>query len=140
MNSNMPVYSFLGYKLFKADIIHEKDTSIVEEFKIHIIKSEYLVEKKVYSMLIEISFKFENENEFSKMIFGSAIKINDETWLSKLEDNQKNSIFFSISFPYIRNMVSNLTDDSRGRFDLPILDIRSVDFTKGVVFKKMRNE
>lgn len=43
-------------------------------------------------------------------------------------------------FPYIREKVSSLTDDSRERFILPIIDLRNIRLSEGIKYTWIKKQ
>lgn len=40
----------------------------------------------------------------------------------------------SVMFPYVREKIHSITDDSRGALNLPIINLRNVSLSKGVKY------
>ena len=133
---NIPVYEFLGFNILKIDFLRV-DEDIINKFSIHMNKSDYDSEEKIFSCLIKVKLYFNNDNE-SLFMFSAGFKINDEKWFNELEENARNAMFFSVVFPFVREKINMICDDSRGGFMIPIIDLKTFDISKEVVFNKMK--
>ena len=71
-------------------------------------------------------------------MFSAGFKINDEKWFNELEENARNAMFFSVVFPFVREKINMICDDSRGGFMIPIIDLKTFNISKEVVFNKMK--
>lgn len=129
---SLPVYQFLGYKLIEAEF-HRNNDEIVDKFSFQVIKSEFNKENNNYNCLINVKLHFK-ECEESKFLFLAGFKINDEEWFNGLKEESKDSIFFSIVFPFIRQKINVFCDDSRQAFIIPIVDLKGIDVRKEVVY------
>lgn len=132
MEKNIPVYDFLGIKIINVNFTRTANTEI-EYFNVKTYNRDFDAKSKIFSFFIELIIKYEEEEE-SKFVFAVAFKINDLEWKNKANDDILESLFVSTVFPYIREKVSTITDDSRGRFVLPIIDLRSVSLASGTRF------
>ena len=127
-----PAYDFLGYKIIKVELNRFND-GLIEKFKLSISNNNYDEEKQVYSFLINVKLYFKDNDE-SIFKFFTAFKINDSNWFEMLEEDVKNTMFFSIVFPFVRQKVNELCDDSRELIRLPIVNLKNANLTKEVVF------
>ena len=132
MNVNFPLYQFLGYKMLESHFYRKTDDTI-KYFTIHVLNNEYHKDSSIYNIFIKLKLKFENCDE-STFTFLSGYKINDEKWLNSLNDNSIKSLFFSVVFPFIREKINSICDDSRGGLIIPIIDLRGIDLSNEVIF------
>jgi preprotein translocase subunit SecB len=137
MATNIPVYEFLGYKLIKANYTRDKDTD-VQSFSIKTYNRQYDNEKKIFSFLIQFILQYK-DTDISEFIFVSAFKINDLDWKNNFNDNILESLFMTVTFPYIRQKITSITDDSRKSLTLPIIDLRNIDLTQGALYISNNN-
>ena len=138
MEKNNPVYNFVGLKFVSCEYYRVKDTEI-DYFKIKTFNRNYNNENNLFSFLIDLRLKFENEEE-SKFTFAVAFIINDKEWKESIPEDTVEAIFVSSIFPYVREKISSLTDDSRGRFTLPIIDLRTIKLSEGATFTATKNK
>ena len=132
VNLNMPVYSFLGFNLLKCDFTRiSKET--VSKFSLKLKGNEYDEDKRIYSIGIQVILKY-GKDEQSNFLFNAGFKINDDEWKRSMKDKELNQLFLSVVFPFVRKMISDITDDSRGSFIIPIIDLRNIDLDKGLSF------
>ena len=129
MINNIPVYQFIGYRLLKANFNRIQEGNI-DYITIRNIQSE-LKNENTFILIVEILIKYEN-NESSTFVFDSCFKINDIKWFNELDGNLVNNLFISVIFPYIRQKIYEVTNDSRGGLQIPIVDLRNIDLTKGL--------
>ena len=134
MSELQPVYDFLGYNLLEANY-SRLNTGTVNSFAIKIPNHTYDEFKKIYVIGVLVILKFDNEKKESNFSFTAGFKINDENWMNSLENKQLNSILFSVVFPFVRKMVNDITDDSRGGFTMPIIDLRDIDLEIGAEYQ-----
>lgn len=132
MKANFPVYQFLGFKTIESHFFRNTDKKI-KKFSVQVLNSEYQKENKIYNIYIIIKLEFGDCKE-SSFIFIAGYKINNEQWMNELDENTINSLFFSVVFPFIREKINCLCDDTRGGLIIPIIDLRGIDVTKEVVF------
>jgi hypothetical protein len=132
MPINIPVYQFLGFKLHQSHLERKNDAAL-EYFEVKTENHKYDEEKKIFSIFLRISFKYATEIP-SYCLFGAGFQINDSDWLQKMGEEAAEAIFVSVLFPYVRAKVFILTDDSRGGLQLPIIDLRNVLLSKGIIF------
>ena len=136
----LPVYDFLGINLLEANYSRLRPGK-VESFAIRIPNHNYDSFKKIYVIGILVVLNFENDSKKeSTLSFTAGFKINDEEWMKSIDNKQFNSLLLSIAFPYVRKMVNDITDDSRGEFIMPIIDLRSIDLEKGVRYTISKNK
>ncbi len=131
-NKYNPAYDFLGYKILKIKLNREKDGDI-ENFSVQVIKGEYNANEQIYNCLIRVKLQFEN-CEKSEILFLSGYKIYDNEWFLKLEETNKNNMFFSIAFPYIREKINSICDDCRNPFRIPVIDLRQLNVNNEILF------
>lgn len=98
-------------------------------------------DNKIIDFTIKVDIRFEN-NDVSNFVFLAQFALTKAGAFKKLGDDQKQIIkrtLFSISFPFVRQTITNLMTDSFGTIQLPLINILQVaDITKGVVF--LRNK
>lgn len=134
VKSNIPAYFFLGFRLLEANYKRTGEGPL-KSFGIKIIDSNYVKKDKIHILTTQFSMFFD-EDEESTFIFNSGYHINNTNWYGELEKDQIDSLFFSVVFPYIRQKVYSLTDDIRGNVDIPIIDLRQVDLSEGIIFSR----
>jgi hypothetical protein len=137
MNANNPVYQFIGFKLLEAKLSRNTDGQLTS-FSIQVNNNNYDKEQKICNSFTVVKLNFEGCDE-SKFTFLSGYKINDEEWFANLETENKNSIFLSVIFPFIREKIRNICDDSRGSFVMPIIDLRGLKLENEIVFNIKKN-
>lgn len=138
MVNNTPVYEFLGYRMLKANY-NRQNNNPLEHFTIKSVKSIFNEETSVYALLLEVTIKFENDDH-SVFIFDSAFKINDLSWKQQIPEEQLQSLFVSVMFPFVRGKIYSITEDLRIGIILPIIDLRQIDLSKGAKFSPKNNE
>ena len=138
MIGNKPVYEFLGYKLLKVNFNRYNDEKL-SKFSFKIINRNYNNEDNVYSFCVSVNLDF-RDNEESNFIFLTAFLINDIKWYSSLENNIRDSMFFSIVFPFIRQKINEFCDDSRELVRLPIVNLKNICLDQEVVFSYINND
>ena len=136
-DSNLPVYFFLGFRLLEGNIKRTGDDKL-KSFAVKILESIFTEESSLHVITIQFSMTFENNDE-STFIFNSGYGINDMEWYGQLKKEQIDALFFSVMFPYVREKIYSLTNDYRGSVDIPIIDLRHADLTKGATFHKNTN-
>ena len=124
-----PVYEFLGLKLLHCTYSREKNTEI-EFLSINILNSAFDNKTNIITILYNIGLKF-IDCENSNFIFSAGYKINDLEWKKAIGD-ELHSLCLSVAFPFIRNIIGNITDDFRGRIVIPMIDLRNADLSKGI--------
>lgn len=138
MIGNKPVYEFLGYKLLKVNFNRYNDEKL-SKFSFKIINRNYNNEDNVYSFCVSVNLDF-RDNEESNFIFLTAFLINDIKWYSSLENNIRDSMFFSIVFPFIRQKINEFCDDSRELVRLPIVNLKNICLDQEVVLSYINND
>ncbi|MBQ4570245.1 MAG: hypothetical protein IJB21_00960 [Bacilli bacterium] len=138
MIGNKPVYEFLGYKLLKVNF-HRYNDEKLSKFSFKIINRNYNNEDNVYSFCVSVNLDFK-DNEESNFIFLTAFLINDIKWYSSLENNIRDSMFFSIVFPFIRQKINEFCDDSRELVRLPIVNLKNICLDQEVVLSYINND
>lgn len=138
MIGNKPVYEFLGYKLLKVNFNRYNDEKL-SKFSFKIINRNYNNEDNVYSFCVSVNLDFK-DNEESNFIFLTAFLINDIKWYSSLENNIRDSMFFSIVFPFIRQKINEFCDDSRELVRLPIVNLKNICLDQEVVLSYINND
>lgn len=138
MIENKPVYEFLGYKLLKVNFNRYNDEKL-SKFSFKIINRNYNNEDNVYSFCVSVNLDF-RDNEESNFIFLTAFLINDIKWYSSLENNIRDSMFFSIVFPFIRQKINEFCDDSRELVRLPIVNLKNICLDQEVVLSYINND
>lgn len=129
--NNIP-YQFLGYKLLQASYNRDLDTPI-EKFSLKMEKTEYLEQEQIYNCLILVNIQFKDCKPSSFMFLTGYKILNTDAFFNLDGLNQK-SLLFSIAFPFIREKVNNICNDSRDGFIMPILDLRNVNIEEGITF------
>lgn len=129
---NKPVYDFLGYKLIKVNFNRLND-GLLEKFSISISNSDIDDNSKIYSFFINVTMYFKDNVE-SKFEFLTAFLINDMEWFNSLNSTFRDSMFFSVVFPFIRQKINELCDDSRESVKIPIVNLKNTNLCKEVVF------
>lgn len=122
------VYNFLGFSINEIRYINERKSN--SYINISIVKDNYNEELSQYTQLIKVASDFSSRE--SIFIFQTDFKINDEKWFESLDKKMKKSVFFSISFPFIREKIFSITSDTNPGLFMPTLDIRNVDLNKEI--------
>jgi len=141
MDKNKPVYNFLGYQMVLVDYKRVKNTNI-EKFSIKTYDRKFDEKINCFSFNVQLELKY-SEEEASKFIFSVGFRINDLEWKKQIkEEGIIESIFFATVFPYIREKIYSVTNDSRGAFNIPIIDLRNAKLNQGATFtfKKLENK
>jgi preprotein translocase subunit SecB len=132
MENGKPVYEFLGYKLKNA-VYHRKIDGKLVSFSLQVPDENFDESSAIYSLKIIITLSFDG-NEKTFFEFSSGFKINEIEWYKTFDvTNIRKSFFGSAVFPFIREKINNITDDSRGSIMLPIIDLRNVNLKEGIV-------
>ena len=134
-NKNKPVYQYLGFKLIEASYYREDRD--LDWFSVKVLEGK--LTNNTYNLVIQIQLKFDNLETVSHFLFQSGFIINNMNWFEQLSAEQLNSIFTSVTFPYFREKIYSFTNDNRGSIELPIIDLRDIDLTKGLVLQKIKN-
>lgn len=129
----IPVYDFLSFQV-KSFKFYREYNGQVEFFTVKISNHSYDELKKTYSLKIDFEIMFSN-NPISELNIEAVFRINDIKWMSSIPVDQLNSTLFASVFPFIRNYVLQLTNDSRGLITIPIIDLRFTDLKKGITFQ-----
>ncbi len=130
---NKPVYDFLGYELNKC--ILNRNSAIANQIVVKAQKSSFDEVSRIYTLNVNVLIYF-GSNEESKLEFSVKFMINDISWYNSIKQENLTSLFMSTSFPYVRQMVNSITNDTRGPVVIPTLDLRGIDLEKGIVLKK----
>jgi hypothetical protein len=132
---NQPVYSFLGYFLTKAAFSQTKYGERLID-KIEIKTSDFQKEEEKIGFHVDISIT--GESFTSSFTFTTQYEINDEKWYDYFKDDQKEliSILFSSAFPFIRQAIFSLTNDSCEGLMIPTIDLRDVDLSGGIIIAR----
>jgi preprotein translocase subunit SecB len=138
MAKNLPVYDFIGYKLLNATYSRIKITP-VEYFIVKIVNSIYNEKTGLFEIFLEVTIKF-IEDDVSSFYFSACFRINDLDWKNQLKDEVLESLFVSVVFPFVREKIHSITDDSRGAFILPTIDLRNVSLSKGAKFSPVYSD
>lgn len=138
MTENKPVYEFLGYKLLKVKFNRYNDEKL-GMFSFKITDRNYNNDDNVYSFCVSVKLDFK-DNEKSDFVFLTAFLINNIEWYNSLEDNMRDSMFFSIVFPFVRQKINEFCDDSRDLVRLPIVNLKNVCLDQEVVFSFVNND
>jgi hypothetical protein len=129
-----PVYFFLGFRLLEATYRRTTNASI-KTFGIKIIDSEYNEKNSIHTLTAQFNLTFEKEEE-SSFVFSAGYLINHVDWYHHMKKEQQDALFFSVVFPFIREKIHSLSNDIRGSIDIPIIDLRQADLSKGAIFTK----
>lgn len=129
---NLSIYQFLGFKIVRVDLNRETEGK-VEKFSIQLADTYYNDKENIYTILINVKIVFEGCNE-TKFTFVSGYQIIDKKWFVETEKNVVDSLFISVVFPFIREKINNICDDSRGAFIIPIIDFRNINVNNEIVF------
>jgi len=136
--NNLPPFTFLGYNLAKGTF-SRTGSSPLNIIKIMVKAIKPVAGSNVLTFLISADLTFLNGDVWS-LTYSSSFKIIDKEWTEKAEEeNVLLSVLFSSVFPFIRSSISSMSDDSYGRVDLPIIDLRNNDLSKGIVLKRENN-
>lgn len=133
MSNSKPVYDFLWFKLLNVSFNRYNDGKL-EEFSFRVSDQNFNEDNKVFSLCINTRLKFQ-DNDDSTLLFLTAFHINDLEWFYRLDDQMKDSMFFSIVFPFIRQKINELCDDSRESVKIPIVSLKNIRLDKEVVFE-----
>ena len=128
-----PAYDFLGYKLLKVIFNRYNDEKLLR-FSFKVTDQYYNEKDNVYSFCINTKLTFK-ENEESSFIFLSAFHINDINWYKELDEGFRDSLFFSVVFPFIRQKINEFCDDSREAIKIPIVNLKNTNLKKEVIFE-----
>jgi hypothetical protein len=131
MSNSKPVYDFLGYKLLKVMFNRYNDEKL-EKFSFIVTDQHF--NNNVFSFCVNTKLFFKDNDE-SNFIFLSAFYINDLDWYNELDNNMRDSMFFSIVFPFIRQKINEFCDDSRETIKLPIINLKHTRLDKEVIFE-----
>ena len=127
-----PVYDFLGFRLLSANYNRSMGKP-VESIELKIMKSSFSPEDHIYSLLLSLKMICQNEDT-SSFVFASGFLINEVAWKDSFAEGVLDSLFVSVVFPYIRQKIHAITDDTSGAIDLPILDLRGANLIDGAIF------
>ena len=127
----LQAFNFLGYNIQQIKLKRIGNENI-EEIKINITSAKFDKDKKIYSLLLNLSIEFNNSKGFFIELLG-GFKVNDEAILKNRD--AINSIFSASIYPYLRTVFQNITSDERPSLMLPTLDLRNVDLRNGVSLK-----
>lgn len=127
-----PVYEIINYQLVNV-VYNRLSNGFPETMKLFLKASDFNEEQQIYTIypVLEIKFK---ESEPSIFQFQSSYRINQIEWMNSINRNQLDAILFASIFPFIRSTVHHITDDYRGAINLPIMDLRMVNFQTGITF------
>jgi len=128
-----PVYEFLGYKVNQI-ILNRTSNSPLDRLIINIPAFNYNKITTIHEIQIDLKFNFMVKAESIAKI-SAFFRINDYKWYESINVEQINSLFFSVTFPFIRKYISDITDDIRGQILIPTLDLRNADMKKGLTLK-----
>lgn len=130
---NKPVYDFIGYELDKC--ILNRDNAIAKQITISAQKLSFDLITHIYSFRIFVTIDFGSKEE-SRLEFLVKFLINDTSWYESVKPNDIASLFMSTAFPYVRQMINSITNDSRGPVIIPTLDLRGIILEKGIVLRR----
>ncbi|MDO9630189.1 MAG: hypothetical protein Q7I99_09860 [Acholeplasmataceae bacterium] len=133
----IPVYDFISFNV-KSFVFHRDNNGSPESFSVKISNHDFDPIKQTYTLNIDFDISFA-KNPTSKLNIIAYFKINDLDWMSSIHENQLDSTLFASVFPFIRNYVIQLTNDSRGVITIPIIDLRFSDLNKGITFNSTRH-
>ena len=111
----------------------------VEYFIVKIVNSIYNEKTGLFEIFLEVTIKF-IEDDVSSFYFSACFRINDLDWKNQLKDEVLESLFVSVVFPFVREKIHSITDDSRGAFILPTIDLRNVSLSKGAKFSPVYSD
>jgi len=127
-----PVYDLIGLKVLSINYSRESNTKI-ESFEIKILHHGMAENENVYSMILSLSLNFPEEVQ-TVFCFAAGFAINDMKWKNDFPKDMLNSLFLSVVFPYIRQKVYAITDDSLGAVVLPVIDLRGKNLSEGAKY------
>lgn len=134
IKNNKPLYQFNGFNIesvkFQRSSVPDND---FEYFGIKCLKLRYDEAERKYFTDFEINIKYSKDAD-SQILFKTIFTINDMDWLHSFKnpDETLPAMFFSIVFPYLREKIYSLTDDSRGTLQMPIIDLRGTSLSSGI--------
>ena len=127
-----PVYDFMSFYLTEIKYSRPiNDIPLITEIKATIINKN----KSVFTLETKVKITFSNKEE-TFLSFSSAYNINDFSWASSLGDLSLTSVLFSAVFPFVREKIFNLTQDSNEPIMLPVIDLKNSNIQTGVRFER----
>ena len=124
-------YEFRGYRLLQAKFERMNDGPL-KSFQITARKKIYDEKNQIFETITEINITFGTET--SNFLFSAGFKINDLEWLEVMAEQTIVNELFQVSFPFIREKISEFTADFRPGFMIPTFDFRRFDVTKVINF------
>lgn len=133
---NIAVCDFIGYHLKKCDYSRDLGSRGLKKVEIKILNLSTMIEKRTCRFEIHVLVTFLND-ETSTFIYSSLFRINDLEWYMKEVENTKQGLtqLFCVVFPYIRESISAITNDSIGSITLPTANVIGLDVNKPMVFE-----
>lgn len=127
-----PVYDFISFYLTEIRYSRaENNIPLITEIKASIVNKD----KEIFTLDTKVKITFSN-NDTGLLTFSSTYRINDISWASALGDSSLTSVLFSAVFPFVREKIFNLTQDSNEPIMLPIIDLKNSNIETGIKFER----
>jgi preprotein translocase subunit SecB len=123
---------FIGYKTDEINLLPLSVRSY-SQLELKIDSSDFIKESNIYQITIVVKFGSPKEDKYSSLKFLAGFKMDDDHWKTELKQNDDfESICFSIAFPFIREKVFAITNDSFNGLMIPTIDLRMFNLRKGI--------
>lgn len=135
-NKNNVVCDFVGYHLKKCSYIRDIKSRGLKKIEIKLSNLVTIDVNKACRFEIQVSIIFLDDNK-STFVYSSLFKINDFEWYKQQVLNVKQGLtqLFCVVYPYIRQSISSITNDSIGSVILPTVNVIGLDVNKPMVFE-----
>lgn len=134
MSNDTSLFKLLGFHLEEVQL-NRPGNEIPIEIKLKVDTIEFSSDEEIINLTLKICLKYHESSE-SYFLFRSVFKINkaeigineEEFNLNDLNENEESlvSSLMAFVFPYFRQNLSALTNDSAFIINLPIIDTRQL--------------
>lgn len=133
-----PSFLFLGFNLRKVSFNKLQD-ELLKEVRISICDTKYNKNDAVFSLGLKVEIEYE-KNKDNEFLYAAGFSINDnelvEKLNSKVDSNQVMTLFIASLFPFIRQNILSITNDTSEPINLPTIDCRMISIENTLVLSK----
>lgn len=133
-----PAYTFLGFNLRSIKLSKEQDEK-VKEIRISICGDGFNEENAVYSLALKIEIDY-TKSLHNEVVYESGFLIHDTNLIDVLKEgkNKKQhlSSFVSTLFPFVRQNLLAITNDTSEPINLPTIDCRMISLENTLLLSK----
>lgn len=133
-----PSFLFLGFNLRKV-LFNKNQDELLKEVRISICDTIYDADNSTFSLGLKVEIEYE-KNKDNEFLYAAGFVINDDDMASKLnikdDANQIIPIFVASVFPFIRQNILSITNDTSEPVNLPTIDCRMISIENTLILTK----